>query len=193
MLAWFIMEKLVGKLIQHACGHLGESTELRIALRIAEEVLEVLYEIGSAPRHQSAMVPGHSRTESPAFSVAEESRPRSVSPVECCCGVELVCGPVAGGHVGPEPIDAGVVEGLRGAGSVGISHCALPVTRCTKYHRRETPSHCASLLTKQFGQRTERFSRGCAGKLTSPQARGVGGMKGPRCQRASHGPWFSCC
>lgn len=32
---------------------------------------------------------------------------------------------------GPVPMDVGVVEGVRTTGSVGISHCDLPVARCT--------------------------------------------------------------
>lgn len=32
---------------------------------------------------------------------------------------------------GPVPIDVGVVDGVKMTGSVGISHCDLPVARCT--------------------------------------------------------------
>lgn len=41
------------------------------------------------------------------------------------------CDPAPGACVGPVPTEPGVVEGVKITGSVGTSHCDLPVARCT--------------------------------------------------------------
>jgi hypothetical protein len=43
----------------------------------------------------------------------------------------FVCGLECGAREGPVPVEVGVVEGVRMTGSVGISHCDLPVDRWT--------------------------------------------------------------
>jgi hypothetical protein len=64
------------------------------------------------------------------LSAADSIRSTNDFPVAVTQGL-LVEGREGGACEGPVPIDVGVVEGVRTTGSVGMSHCDLPVARWT--------------------------------------------------------------